>query len=149
LIEQILVPIDGSEHADKALNYALDLADKYEASIEILTVVITPLVPGYIPLIPQPGSAWLVTYSKELMINSEKMLSDTLEKAKKKKPNLQISTKLVEGRPANKIVETAKEGNFDLIVLGSRGLSGITGFLLGSVSNRVSNDAACPVLIVK
>ena len=62
---------------------------------------------------------------------------------------LQVTKELVEGRPADKIVETAKEGMFDLIVIGSRGLGGIKEFFLGSVSNRVADKAPCPVLIVK
>jgi len=56
---------------------------------------------------------------------------------------------MVEGRPSDEIVETAKEGNFDIVVMGSRGLGGIKEFFLGSVSDRVADEAACPVLIVK
>lgn len=55
----------------------------------------------------------------------------------------------MEGRPSERIVEVAKEGKFDVIVMGSRGLGGIKGFFLGSVSDRVADEAACPVLIVK
>jgi nucleotide-binding universal stress UspA family protein len=61
----------------------------------------------------------------------------------------QFTTKLVEGRPADKIVETAKLESCDLIVIGSRGLGGIKEFFLGSVSDRVADEAPCPVLIVK
>ena len=152
LIKRILVPIDGSEPADKALEYALDLADKYAADIEILNVIST----APIPIGPYPMGygelavpAWMGTYSKELKASHEKMLSEALEKAKKNKPGLNISTKLVEGRPADKIVEAAKEGNFDIVVMGSRGLGGIKKFFLGSISGRVSDHAECPVLIVK
>lgn len=152
MIKRILVPVDGSEHADKALEYALDLADKYDADIEVLNVVST----APIPIGPYPMGygelavpAWVGAYSKELKASHEKMLSEALEKAKTNKPSLNISTKLVKGRPADKIVETAKEGNFDIIVMGSRGLGGIKKFFLGSVSDRVSDDAECPVLIVK
>lgn len=77
------------------------------------------------------------------------MLVEALKKAKKLKPDLNVSTKLEEGRSLDKIIETAKVGNFDLIVVGHRGLSGIKEFVLGSVSDRVAHDAACPVLIVK
>ena len=57
--------------------------------------------------------------------------------------------KLAEGRPADKIVEAAKEGSFNLIVIGSRGLGGIKEFFLGRASDRVVDEAPCPVLIVK
>jgi nucleotide-binding universal stress UspA family protein len=152
LIKRILAPIDGSEHANKALDYALDLANKYDAALTILNVKPTPVVPGYVPSMPGPAPVpptWLGTYSKEVTSEHEKMLSEALEKAKRNKPALKISTKLVKGRPAKQIVETAKEGNFDIIVMGSRGLGGIKEFFLGSVSHRASNDAECPVLIVK
>jgi nucleotide-binding universal stress UspA family protein len=156
LINRILVPVDGSEHADRALDYALDLAEKYDATIKILNVVDTPAMARYAATPTLTGATapvaipvWVSTYAKESKAKSEKMLSETLEKAKKIKPDLKISTKLVEGRPADQIVETAKEGNFDIIVMGSRGLGGIKEFLLGSVSDRVSEDAKCPVLIVK
>ena len=56
---------------------------------------------------------------------------------------------MITGRPADKIVELAKEEGFDLIVLGSRGLGNIKEFFLGGVSDRVADEAPCPVLIVK
>ena len=68
---------------------------------------------------------------------------------KETKPNLKVSTKILEGRPADKIVETAKDDKTDLIVMGSRGIGGIREFFLGSVSDRVADEATCPVLIVK
>jgi nucleotide-binding universal stress UspA family protein len=77
------------------------------------------------------------------------VLSKALKKVKKEKPDLKVSTKLLEGRPSNRIIETAKEGGFDLIVMGSRGLGCIKQFFLGSVSDRVADEAPCPVLIVK
>ena len=76
------------------------------------------------------------------------MLSEALKKVNRLKPNLNVSTKLKEGRPTDKIIETAKEGNFDIIVLGRRGIGGVTELLLGSVSDRVADHAPCAVLIV-
>lgn len=151
MIKKILVPLDGSEPADKALDFALDLAEKYSADIVLLTVVPyvgMPLLPPVAGVQPTPPAA-VDTYLKELKASHEKVLSEALKKAKKIKPNLKVSAKLFVGRPADKIVETAKEGNFDIIVMGSRGLGGVKEFLLGSVSDRVADEAACPVLIVK
>jgi len=152
LIKKILVALDGSKPADKALDFALDLGEKYSANIVLLSVVPLVIVPldtypnAGVPPIPPVA---MDTYSKELRVSHEKVLSEALKKAKKIKPNLKVSTKLVEGRPSDKIIETAKEGNFDIIVVGSRGLGGIKKLFLGSVSDRVANEAACPVLIVK
>ena len=136
MVNRILVPIDGSEYAYKALDWALNLAEKDSADIELLTVI--PAVPAFV------GPS-----EKEVQERAEAMLKETLNKTKTIKPNLEISTKILVGRPANKIVEASKEGNFDLIVMGSRGLGGITEFLLGSVADRVADLAQCPVVIVK
>lgn len=152
LIRKILVALDGSEPADKALDYALDLAEKYSANILLLSVIQPAIVPmisypasGVSPVLPAVYSA----YTKGFRAGHKKVLSQALKKARKTKPKLKVSTKLEEGRPSDKIVEAAKHGNFDIIVMGSRGLGGIKEFLLGSVSDRVSDYAECPVLIVK
>ena len=102
------MPIDGSEHADKALNCALDLAEKYNAEIEILNVV------AILPTAPIARALYMFTmFTREMRNKNEKMLSDTLLKAKQAKQSLNISSKLVEGRPSTKIIEAAKEGDFE------------------------------------
>jgi nucleotide-binding universal stress UspA family protein len=150
LIEKILVALDGSEPAGRALDFALDLAEKYSAEIVLLSVVQHVVMPGISYLTtPVLLPVAVGQYTEELKASHKKVLSEALKKVKKIKPNLRVSTKLVEGRPSNKIVETAKEGNFDIIVMGSRGLGAIKEFFLGSISDRVADEATCPVLIVK
>jgi nucleotide-binding universal stress UspA family protein len=152
LIKKILVALDGSEPAQKALNFALDLADEYSAEIVLLSVVQPAIAPRlYYPAagVPTVPPVTVGAYSKELKAQHEKVLSEALKKTRKVKPKLKVSTKLLEGRPSSMIIEAAKEGNFDIIVMGSRGLGGIKEFFLGSVSDRVADEAACPVLIVK
>jgi nucleotide-binding universal stress UspA family protein len=154
LIKRILVPVDGSEQSDKALDFALDLAEKYSAKIEILSVVshetsYMPILFGGAGVPPTPASAdWLNAYIEERKTSHENVLLQSLKKAKIY-PSLDVSTRLVEGRAAEKIVEITKKEAFDLIVMGSRGLGGVKEFLLGSVSDRVADKAECPVLIVK
>ena len=149
MFKKILVALDGSEHATRALSYAIDLAEKYSASIILLSV-------AHHVYIPSSGDSMnFITPQviQECMeaekMQKEKMLLQALEKIKKRKPNLHVTTKLKEGRPANNIIETAKEETVDIIVMGSRGLGGVTQFFLGSVSDRVADEAPCPVLIVK
>lgn len=148
LIKKILVALDGSEHANHALDFALDLAEKYSASIVLLSVY----HPEYILLIDETdyiAPQATEKYLDALKAYHEKVLSEGLKKAKKLKPNLKVSTKLLEGRPADKIIVMAKEGNFNFIVVGRRGLGGIGKFFLGSISDRVADQAPCPVLIVR
>jgi nucleotide-binding universal stress UspA family protein len=150
MIKKILVPIDGSKHSDRALKYALDLAEKYSADIKLLTVAQPVVATGSMfltqPMLPPTSTA---IYVKEIEAAHKKILAEALKKAKESKPNINISKKMVNGRPADKIVEIANKGNFDLIVMGSRGAGGIKEFFLGSVSDRVADEARCPVLLVK
>jgi nucleotide-binding universal stress UspA family protein len=150
LFKRILVAIDGSEHADHALTHALDFAEKYDAKIELVTIIPPMPATAYPSEIVSPITETVVdSYYKEMKASHEKIMSEALKKIEKTKPNLKVSTKILEGRPAEKILEIAKEKNSDLIVMGSRGLGGIKEFLLGSVSDRVADEAKCPILIVK
>ena len=152
-MKKILVPIDGSEQADKALDFGLDLAKKYSAEVEILHVI----PPIMVPVMPYPTIGettalppdWLDEYYKKAKEESHKMLSEALKSAKVKGEGLKITSKLGDGRPSDVIVAESESENFDLIVMGSRGLGGIKEFILGSVSNQVVHESKKPVLIVK
>ena len=152
MLQNILVAIDGSESANKALNLAMDLADRFSAKLVILNVfsrVTASSVVSFPTITVGSFPAIMEEFSNELRFRHEKMLENVLKKAKEKKPHLNISTRLVEGRPSDIIVETAKKENIGLIILGNRGLSSLKEFILGSVSDRVAHDAECSVLIVK
>jgi len=146
-MKKILVAFDGSEQSDKALDFALDLASKYSAQIALINVI--PFSPISDSSVVIPHGIDYATLYKERRSVGEKMLAEALNKAKNFQKTLQVTKELIEGRPAEKIVEIAKEGMFDLIVIGSRALGGIKEYFLGSVSNRVADKAPCPVLIVK
>ena len=151
LIEKILVALDGSKPADRALDFALDLAGKYSAEIVLLSVF-EPVIPSllYSPAdLPIAPSMAVGSYSKELKAQHRRVLAHARRKAKKARPDLKISTKILEGRPSEKIVETAEQGKFDIIIMGSQGLGRIKKIFLGSVSDRVADEASCPVLIIK
>jgi nucleotide-binding universal stress UspA family protein len=139
LITSILVPVDGSVHAEKALNYALNLAEIHDAKVEIMTVV------NEVKMAPD----WAREYSEKLREQDEDVLTSTFSKAVKEKPNIKISKCLAEGYASEEILKCAEKGHHDLIVMGSRGMGLIRGLILGSVSSRVVNQAEIPVLIVK
>jgi len=148
-IRKMLVAIDGSETAAKALDYALNLAEKCGSEVHIVSVVspIESIIPRF-TLAPLPSTLY-TSFIDEIEKKLKTVLSEALEDAKKKNPKLKIFTRLLRGHPADKIVQTAKEESFDIIVIGNRGQSGIDELFLGSVSNRVADYATCPVLIVK
>jgi nucleotide-binding universal stress UspA family protein len=151
MFKKILVPIDGSKHSSKALIAALDIAEKFSAKIKLISVAQPYIIPTgtFYPLQPILGTTNIASYSKKIEKVHERMLLDGLKKAKELKPDLVISKKLATGKPADKIVAFASEENFDLIVMGSRGIGEIQEFFLGSVSHSVANHANCPVLIIK
>lgn len=144
-LKKILAAVDGSEASFKALDFAASLAKKYSASLTILTVV-EPLSPPPSPTIPpalvEPYLSEMKTYYKE-----------TLEKAKERvaagNKKVDVRTLTLHGRAWEKIAEECSAGGYDLLVMGSRGLGGIRGLILGSVSRRVVEEAPCPILIVK
>jgi len=130
-MSNILVCVDGSNHATKALNYALSLARKTGARITLLNVQ-EPRLRNVSPDI-----------ATEL---GSKVLSESLDVVANWK--LKADKRLEFGVPSNMIVDVAEKEKHDLIVLGSRGLGTVKRFLLGSVSDDVSYKAKCSVLIV-
>ena len=88
----------------------------------------------------------------ELMDNlresHQRILSEAVNIVKNNQPDMKVETRLEEGRPSDVIVEIAKEEDVDLIVMGSRGMGGIVGFL-GSTSRHVVEACTKPILIVK
>lgn len=152
MIEKILVPIDGSEPSMKALDYALDLAEALAAEVVLLSVippVILPIIPEEEGITPIVTPRQVDRYAQKLREIFENVLNEGLKRARSRKPNLKISTRLVEGHPGDNIVRIADDEEFDLIVMGSRGLSGLREFFLGSVTRRVADHCKCPILIIK
>jgi nucleotide-binding universal stress UspA family protein len=153
-IEKILVAIDGSDNGDKAIDYALWLAERIEAEVELFNVVepvkvpvASQAAPGVVGTIYLPG--WANTYYEELIEHNKKMLEKKFNEATETHSGLKISKKVVEGRPQSEIVKEAEENSFDLIVMGSRGLNELEEIVLGSVSDAVVNRSKVPVFIVK
>jgi nucleotide-binding universal stress UspA family protein len=109
------------------------------------------------PVFPDEGfGAAPITAAQEFTEYQERMknfyleaLSEAEEDLDKSSPELNVEIVLMEGRPSSTIVEKAEEENVDLIVIGSRGLGGITGFILGSTSRRVVDSCTKPILVVK
>jgi nucleotide-binding universal stress UspA family protein len=146
MINKILVALDGSDHANHALEFAIDLAKRYHADITLITVIPPILIPEY--SYQTVTNEAIITVTQHLEASFTEILSNAVTSAKKHNPHLKISTRLEKGHPDDKIIEIAKIHSYDMIVLGSRGL-GYREYPLGSVSARVAEMASCPVLIVK
>jgi nucleotide-binding universal stress UspA family protein len=148
LIKKVLVGVDGSDNSLRALSFALDLAEKYAASVLILNVFQLPAIYTS-PDDPLVYSTSRAAFIKDLRSIQEKTLAKAIDEAKRLKPGLEFAAELKEGEPAAQIVEAAKEGGFDVIVVGHRGLGRLSEIFLGGVSERVAHLAFCAVVIVK
>ena len=149
MIRNVLVAVDGSDNSARALDFALDLAEKYNAAVTVLNVSESPAM-GAVPQEPTAYSGGsMVVFAKDLRKFHEEILSKAVARAKAIKPNLAISSKLREGDPALEIVDAAKEGGFDVIVVGHKGMGRVKEFFLGSISEKVAHLAPCPVVIVR
>jgi nucleotide-binding universal stress UspA family protein len=149
LIRNVLVAVDGSENSDRALDFALDLAEKFGASITILNVsesLAMSAVPQESAVYPSGGTAVL---AKDLRAIQNEVISKNVSHAREVKPNLPVSSMLKEGDAALEIVNAAKDGGFDVIVVGHRGTGKMRERFLGSTSEKVAHNAPCPVVIVK
>ncbi|MCM3786739.1 universal stress protein [Neobacillus mesonae] len=140
---KIILAYDGSELANKALKKAVELAKLSEnTQLDIVHVYDFPRVFIGEGLAPIPPS-----------VNSDvyELAEETIDELKKRLADEQLDAKveLIQGSPVDVILEYAIQNNSDLIVIGSRGLSGIREFVLGSVSHRVVQEAAVPVLVIK
>ncbi len=150
MIRKVLVAVDGSENAERALDFALDFAEKYNATLTVLNVSDSPPV---VAVPPEPTAYTGVTvavYTKDLHKFHEEILNRAVAHASEAKPNLAVSSKLRDGDPALEIVAEAKEGAFDAVVVGHVGAGRVKEILgLGGISERVAHLAPCPVIIVR
>jgi nucleotide-binding universal stress UspA family protein len=145
MFKKILIPVDGSEGSWRALEQAVVLGEKFESTI-IVANVIQPYNNAALLAIPLDHST-VQQGNSEL----EKIGDKVLEMAQEKMANYPhaVEYSLEVGHPSERIIALAKKVECDAIVLGSRGLSGIAEFFLGSVSSKVAQYASVPVLIVK
>jgi len=141
-IEKILVPVDFSEHSARALEMAIDLAKAFGAGIQLLHCYqIQPFgISPYGIALPE-GFDSEVRQAAELRVD-EWRGQILLE-------GIDVEVSLSSRFPSLEISETATQVGADLIVMGTRGLSGIKHVLLGSVAERTLRLAPCPVLTVK
>jgi nucleotide-binding universal stress UspA family protein len=138
LYMNILVPLDGSKYSEKALLHACDMAKNYKSHL-ILLYVVEKLIS--INLLDR----------KEYLKILRKFGNNVLIKAKKTTTLQGIDSKIImkEGNITNEIIKLAKKEQCNLIIVGSKGLGATLRFFLGSVSNKLANNAPCSIFIVK
>ena len=141
MFTKILVPVDGSDNSYRALEAALVLSEKLGSNISVVNVM------EQVP----------ITH-----IESEKLLSELLEAYKKenqeilskcseitRQKGITIKSVLLQGNPAPVILDFIRKENFDLVIMGSRGMGKFKELILGSVSSKIMHHSPCAIMIMR
>ncbi len=145
--KNILVPFDNSKISHKALKVAKILSKSFDSTLHIVMVV-------DISNVASPGMIRSKdTKSLEQIRASVKQSVRAIIKQKEEEcsaEKIKVKVLVVEGTIVNEILKSIKENNIDLVVIGSRGLSGLSKMMaLGSVSRKISEIADCPVMVIR
>ena len=133
---RIVVGVDGSEHSNAALRWALAEAEAHSGGM------VTAVLSWQVPFLSFPGA-----FDRDELENAYKSFLIETVSAIAPKPAVPLETLVAEGDPTESMVEASKDAN--LLVLGIRGRSPFAGLLLGSVSQGAAATAHCPVVLVK
>ncbi|MYL32417.1 universal stress protein [Pontibacillus yanchengensis] len=140
MYKKILLAADGSDHATRAAHHAAHLATiEPDATITIVYVV-DPASSKH-EVIAEGRSS---TYLEELRHERVRPVEEIVEQK-----GVSFDYKLLKGEPGPEIVHYANDEQYDVVVMGSRGLNTFQEVVLGSVSHKVAHGAKCPVMIVK
>ena len=141
MFHNILVAVDGSQHSDRALTDAIDLADSEHARLTLITAVVPPPTGAYFGASGESVTAAV----RDAEANAEAIL----QRARDRVPqDLPVTTVLTTQPVLPALIRQIEEGRHDLVVMGSRGRGAVRSALLGSVSHYVLNHSPVPVLIV-
>jgi nucleotide-binding universal stress UspA family protein len=156
-MNKILVPVDGSNASISAVKKAIEIGKKYNSHIKLISVVKSTENRRN----TRNENLWsavdgsIITKSVELEMklentyveNAQTLLNQIVTKLDFS--GTKVEKEVLMGEPFEKIIETANNGNYDLIVMGNRGFSKIKRFFVGSVTQKVISEAPCPVLVIR
>jgi nucleotide-binding universal stress UspA family protein len=141
MYDRILIPTDGSECADSAVEHALDIAAQYDAELHVLSIVDSRDVSHSAPAISPEQVQQTLRDRAESVVES---VADRAEAA-----GVTVVTAVEPGIPDDVVVEYAADEDCDLIVMGTHGRTGLERYLLGSVTERTVRRSSVPVLTVR
>lgn len=149
MFSKVLVAYDGSDPSKRALDHAAKMAAMFEGELVIVTVVPKVSVPIYSNAELGAQAMDIASLQERMHENYSQSIKKAEEEIKSLYPHLKVETILKEGRPSSTIVSEADRLGVSLIVMGSRGLGGISGWILGSTSRQVVDQCTKAILIVK
>lgn len=162
MLDNILLPIDGSDTCQKSYEFAKEYALKFGSKITIVYVE-----EGYSDLFKKGSKFYdideIVSDNfgdgisvKDLRENQkDKIFNDLIEiildhaKEYFQNENIEVETEVLKGKPADKIIDYSEEKNFDMIIICTHGMSRMKRFTMGSTTNKVVHHAKIPVLVIR
>ncbi len=145
MYSKILVPVDFSSHSRAALVHALELASHFDASVDVLHVAEIPVFRTDPSIATAGGAQTLRDYA---LADANGELQAFLESSNAG-ARAKLSRHVETGKPRDVILEHARRGSYDLIVMGTQGRTGRAHSLAGSVAESIVRMAPCPVLTVR
>ena len=146
MLKTIIVPVDGSEHSRKALEFACDLAPRYHAELRLVHV---PHASAQGKTLVLGDAAVTIKATTDELREAGRSVIDEAERVARDKGCTNVTSEVADGDPAGGILKSAENNYADMIVMGSRGLSDLRGLLMGSVSHKVCHLAPCTCVTVR
>ena len=137
-LKKILVPLDGSKNSLRGLDEGIYLARQCQATITGLYVI---------PIYPRNFADAIMPFQIHLSKEAKRFMDGAKKRCAQK--GIVFKSKVIFGSPTVEIEEMSRTGKFDIIIIGSRGQSGIKEAFLGSVANTIVHKSKVPVLVVK
>jgi nucleotide-binding universal stress UspA family protein len=144
VFNRILIAVDGSEASVRALEKAVDLALQLGSEITVISVIDEMKLP-----FSAEFGLWARESHDDLIRKVLEDLNSVILEIMEDNPELEVETRIEEGRPAKVIKHLAEIEDFDLIIMGRRGLGLVDHLIMGSVSSEVVRTSTIPVLIVE
>ena len=145
MLDKILVAVDGSEYSKKALEFAIELADKFAARLHLIHV---PQGVAADRVMVLGGASMMIHANRDQIEAAGRDLIEAARELAEEQVSGRVSTELRGGDPAAEIIASAEENEADCIIIGSRGLGDFGGMMLGSVSHKVNHTAPCTCITV-
>lgn len=141
MYESILLPTDGSDSAEAAIGHAVTNADRFDATLHVLSVLETERTPDSL-LTPRDVD----TIHRELQTRAERAVEKIAAQAREE--GIEVVTAIEEGQPAPTICEYVEDHAIDLLIMGTHGRTGFSRYALGSVAEAIVRRANCSILTV-
>lgn len=140
-MKKILVPIDGSKHADLAMEKAKEFADAFGSNVELLNVNdFHQHAFNYNPGVEAQFIELFDQISKEILSDGKEKFAGYGDR---------VATTQLEGNVATSIIDYANKGDYDLVIIGSHGKGAVRDFLMGGVAHKITMHINKPILIVR